>query len=159
MVFIWILGFQLLMQVDGYRYLQDSRRPFSSCKPNEKWTWKRKRTFSYEMVNSGYIYKDQVDNFVKCLKLVLVYRMFYKETIGCKGFRTCVDSKTVTLTPWKRNYYSIIMKGFWLKSLNTRFFKNNFAKTQEPIFFIYYLSSFLPWNFHVWNLYCEQFLT
>ena len=38
-VFIRILGFQKLMQVDGYKYLQDYRRLFSSCKPNEKLTY------------------------------------------------------------------------------------------------------------------------
>ena len=26
------------MLVDGYKYLQDYKRPFSSCKPNEEWT-------------------------------------------------------------------------------------------------------------------------
>ena len=26
------------MQVHGYKYLQDCKRPFSSCKPNEEWT-------------------------------------------------------------------------------------------------------------------------
>ena len=37
-VFMWMLGFQWLMQVHGYKYLQDYRRPFNSCKPNEEWT-------------------------------------------------------------------------------------------------------------------------
>ena len=36
-VFIWILEFQWLMQVHQYKYLQDYRRPFSRCKPNEEW--------------------------------------------------------------------------------------------------------------------------
>ena len=36
--FIWILAFQWLMQDDGYKYLQDFRRPFSSFKSNEEWT-------------------------------------------------------------------------------------------------------------------------
>ena len=36
-VFIWILGFQWLMQVHRNKYLQDYRRPFSSCKPDEEW--------------------------------------------------------------------------------------------------------------------------
>ena len=31
-------GIPKLMQVDGYMYLQDYRRLFSSCKPNEKLT-------------------------------------------------------------------------------------------------------------------------
>ena len=39
-VFIWILGFQWLVQVHGYKYLQDYRTPFSRCKSNEKWTHK-----------------------------------------------------------------------------------------------------------------------
>ena len=39
----------------------------------------------------------------------------YRETIGCKGFRTFAESKTITLTPWKRNYYPIIRKSLELK--------------------------------------------
>ena len=39
-VFIWILRFQWLVQVHGYKYLQDYRTPFSRCKSNEKWTHK-----------------------------------------------------------------------------------------------------------------------
>ena len=35
-VFIWILGFQWLMQIQ-YIYLQDYGRPLSSCKAKEKW--------------------------------------------------------------------------------------------------------------------------
>ena len=73
------------MQVDGYKYLQDYKRPFSSCKPNEEWTHialtccNESEAFLYEIViNSGKINKDQVDNFVRCLKMVLVYKMFYK---------------------------------------------------------------------------------
>ena len=38
-----------------------------------------------------------------------------RETIGCKGFRTFVESKNITLPPWKRNYYSVIRKGLELK--------------------------------------------
>ena len=41
-----------------------------------------------------------VDNFVKCLKLVLVYRIFYKNkpyAARNKGFRTYVDPKAITL--------------------------------------------------------------
>ena len=49
------------MQVDGYSYLQNYRRPFSSYKPNKEWTHKaltcfnesEKELFLYEMVNSG----------------------------------------------------------------------------------------------------------
>ena len=26
------------MQVHGWNYLQDYRRPFNTCKPNEEWT-------------------------------------------------------------------------------------------------------------------------
>ena len=54
------------------------------------------------MVNSGWINKGQVDNFVKYLKLVLVYRIFYKNkpyAARNKGFRTYVDSKVITLKP------------------------------------------------------------
>ena len=31
------------------------------------------------MANSGYINKEQVDNIAKCLKLLLVSRMFYRK--------------------------------------------------------------------------------
>ena len=50
-------------------------------------------------------------------------------------------------------------KNFKLKSLNTRFLTNNFTRTQEPVFLIYYLSLFPPWYFNVWNLLGKQFLT
>ena len=33
------------------------------------------------MVNSGWINKGQFDNFVKCLKLVLVHKIFYKNKL------------------------------------------------------------------------------
>ena len=36
------------------------------------------------MVNHGWINKGQVDIFVKFLKLVLVYSIFYKNHIGSK---------------------------------------------------------------------------
>ena len=38
-----------------------------------------------------------------------------RETKSCKGFRTFVESETITLTHWKRNYYSIIRKSLKLK--------------------------------------------
>ena len=50
-------------------------------------------------------------------------------------------------------------KKFRLKSLNTRFFKNNFTRMQEPVFLIYYLSVFLSWYFHVSKVFGKQFLT
>ena len=34
------------MQVDGYSYLQNYRRPFSSCKPNKEWTHKALTCFN-----------------------------------------------------------------------------------------------------------------
>ena len=43
------------------------------------------------MVNCGYINKGQVDVFVKCLKLILVYRILYKnkpQAARNKGLRT-----------------------------------------------------------------------
>ena len=50
-----------MMQVHGYKFLQDYRRPFSRWKPNEEWTHvtlpcyneNEKEPFRYEMVNSG----------------------------------------------------------------------------------------------------------
>ena len=54
------------------------------------------------MVNSGKINKAQIDNFVKCLKLILVYRLFCKNKLQVarnKGFRTSMDSKALTLKP------------------------------------------------------------
>ena len=38
-----------------------------------------------------------------------------RETKSCKGFKTFVESETITLTHWKRNYYSIIRKSLKLK--------------------------------------------
>ena len=75
--------------------------------------------------------------------LVLVYRFFHKKkpyAARNKGFRTYVDS---TLRPSKRNYYSIIKRKFWLKSLNTGSSMNNFAKPQMP-FSSYIIYCFYP---------------
>ena len=50
------------------------------------------------MVNSGKINKAQVDNFVKCLKLVLVYRLFCKNKLQAarnKGFKTSTNFCTL----------------------------------------------------------------
>ena len=99
---------------------------------------------------------------MKRLKLVLVSRIFYRnkpKTARSKGFRTYVESKAKTIKPWKWNYYSVIRKSLDLKVWICVFFKNNFTRTQEPVFLIYYLSLFLPWHFHVWNLFGKQFLT
>ena len=66
-----------------YKYLQDYRKPFSSCKPNEEWPctysftllqWKWKRIVLYEIVGLW----DHIDVFVKCLKLVLGDRFFIR---------------------------------------------------------------------------------
>ena len=94
------------------------------------------------MVKSEYISKGEVDNFVKRLELVLVYRIYNKD------FRTYVDSKALTLKTWKWNYYSIIRKSLDLKVGIQAFFRNKFARTQEPVFLIYFLSIFLsfPWS-------------
>ena len=46
------------------------------------------------MVNREWKNKDQVDVFVKCLRVVLEYRSFYKnkpKTAKNKGFRTYVE--------------------------------------------------------------------
>ena len=57
------------------------------------------------MINNGQINKGQVNNFVKCLKLVVVYRSFHKNKIWAakaKDFRTPKDSTAIT---FKWNYY------------------------------------------------------
>ena len=46
-----------------------------------------------------------------------------------------------------------------LKSLNIRFFKDNFTRAQELVFLMYYLLFFLAWHFYVWNLFGKQFCT
>ena len=66
-VFISILGFQWLMQAHRYKYLQDYRRLFSNCKPNEEWL---------HIVLPCYNEKEKGLFYVKCLKLVLVSRSF-----------------------------------------------------------------------------------
>ena len=51
--------------------------------------------------------------FVKCLKLVLLYKIFCKnksKAVRNKDFKTYVNSKAVTFKPGKWNYYSIIRK-------------------------------------------------
>ena len=77
---------------------------------------------------------------MKCLKLVLVYRIFYKNkpsTARNKSLRTYVDSKAITLKPWKRNYYSVIRKSLDWKFEYT-FLKNNFTRTQLLVFLFYH---------------------
>ena len=54
-----------------------------------------------------------------------------------EGFRIYVDFKAQTLKPWKWNYYSLIKKSLGLKTEYTFFLKNDFTRTQEPIFPIY----------------------
>ena len=97
------------------------------------------------MVNSRQINKGQVDTYVKCLKLVLVYIVFYKsdpQAARNKVFRIYVDSKVMTLKVELRFSYK---KTFRLKSLNTHFFsKNNFTRTQVPAFLMYFLYYFYP---------------
>ena len=54
------------------------------------------------MVNSGQINKCQDDNFMKWLKLVLVYRIVYENTPKAarnKDFRTYVNLKSIALKP------------------------------------------------------------
>ena len=53
-----------------------------------------------EMVNRGKINKGQVNVLVKWLKVVVVYKIFYKSKpwgAKNKGFRTYVNSKGLTL--------------------------------------------------------------
>ena len=67
------------MGIDIYKIPEDHSAAVGQTKNEHEKDNEKKRTFLYEMVNSGYIDKYQVDNFVKRLKLVLVYRMFYKK--------------------------------------------------------------------------------
>ena len=65
------------------------------------------------MINREYINKGQVDVSVKCLRLALVYRMFYENKTQAarkKDFRNFVDFKALTLKPSKLNYYLVIRK-------------------------------------------------
>ena len=76
------------MQFHRYKYLQDHRRPLISCKPNEEWQHialpcynESEKELFYYVVNCGKINKGQVDVFVKCLKFILVYRIFYESKL------------------------------------------------------------------------------
>ena len=63
------------MGIDIYKIPEDHSAAVSQTKnEHEKDNEKEKE---YEIVNSWY--KNQVNNFVKCLKLVLVHRMLYIE--------------------------------------------------------------------------------
>ena len=109
---IWILGFQWMMQIHRYNYLQDSARPVCSFKPNKEWADIALTCYKESEKRTFYMKWLVVNRWVT---LVLVYRCFYKNkpyAARNKGFRTYVDS---TLRPWKRNYYSIIKKCFGLK--------------------------------------------
>ena len=83
------------------------------------------------MVNSGLINKGQVDNFVKCLKLVPVYRIF------CKNKPQAVKVKLLF----------IYKKKFRLKSLNKSFLYEQFCKNTRArfphILFIIFQSIFM----------------
>ena len=57
----------------------------------------KKNVFIYEMVNHREIDKSHVDVFVKCARMVLVYRIFYKNKPYVA--RNYVDSKALTLKP------------------------------------------------------------
>ena len=89
-------------------------------------------------------------------------QMFYKnkvEAARIKDFRTQVNLKAITLKVLKVELLFMYKEKCRLKSLNLRFFKNNFTRTQEPVFLIYYLSLFITWHFYVWNLFGKQFFT
>ena len=74
------------------------------------------------------------DVFVKCLKLVLMYRIF----LGC-----CLDLcefKSTNLKSLKVDLPLNYKKKIRTKILNTVFFfKNIFRRTHEPVFLIYQL--------------------
>ena len=152
-IFLWIVGFQWLMQIDRYNYLQDYRRPFSSCKSNKEWTYITLTCYNESEKELFYKKRLIVDRLTRA-RLITLWNVwswfswteFFKRTnhrLQKKGFITYVDPK------------AIILKGG--ECIN--FFKNNSTRTQEPVFLIYHLSLFLPWHFHVWNLYGKQLRT
>ena len=94
------------------------------------------------MANRGQINQGQVGVFVKCLTLVPVYRLFYKNkplAARNKGFGTYVDSKPKNLE--SRITIQLYKKPSRLKSLNKCYviFENDFTTTQEPVFLIYFI--------------------
>ena len=104
-VFIWILGFQWLMQFHQYKSLQDYRQPFSICKPNEEWphiVLPCHNESEKELFYMKWLIKDRltrvgkVDVFVKYVMLVLVYRIFYRNKLRAARNERYVDSKTLT---------------------------------------------------------------
>ena len=104
-VFIWILGFQWLMQFHQYKSLQDYRRPFSICKPNEEWPHialpchneREKELFYMKWLIKDILTRvGKVDVFVKYVMLVLVYRIFYWNKLRAARNERYVDSKTLT---------------------------------------------------------------
>ena len=63
-----------------------------------------KELFNMKCLIVDRLTKGPVDVFMKCLKLVLVYKFFYKsksQTARNKGFRTYVGSNALTVKPWK----------------------------------------------------------
>ena len=80
-IYLNIPGFQWLKQVHQYQYLQDYRRPFRNYMQNEKVIVDR-----LAMANRGHI-----DAFVKSLRVILVYGLFYKKNPPAKKFRIYVD--------------------------------------------------------------------
>ena len=76
------------MQVHRHKYLQDYRRPFSSCKPNEEWPYIALTCYNESEEELFYmkwlildrltINNGQVGVFVKCPGVVPAYKIFYK---------------------------------------------------------------------------------
>ena len=102
-VFIWIVGFQWLMQVHGNKYLQDYRRLFSSCKPNKEWPY-----------------------------IALPWRYYLVIMKVKKAKHRHVDSKVKTLNLWKSNYYSITRKSLGLK-VWIHFFRAILQEHKSPL--------------------------
>ena len=84
-----------------------------------------------------------------------VQNLLYDQTIK-QRFQNICGLKCTNLKALKVELVLNYKKKFRLKSLNRRFFNNNFTRRKEPVFLIYYLS-FLLWHFHIWNWFGKNF--
>ena len=117
-VFIWIVGLQWLMKVDGYKYLHDYWRPFSSCKPNEKWP--HITLTCYNESEKGLFY----------MKWLIVYRLTGVRLMSLWNVCGWFQCKEFLLRTNHRLQETVVLELTWthkkkLKSLNACFFKNN----------------------------------
>ena len=135
------------MQV-RYKYLQDCRRSFSSCKPNEEWLHTALALYNEKEKELFYMKWLMVDMYKGgsrvqiSLSFILHFLIFF-----------LCGLKSTNLKALKMELLFIYKEKFRLESLNTpsffyeQFYKNTGAHFPHILFI--FIST---WYFHVWSL-------